>query len=241
VLSQIEGDKAKITFIEGNNQMAKEGNYLLVHGSKMYMVDTKEKTYMEYDIDQMAAMAGGLMEGMKGIMNFKFTDPEVKKLAERDGGGLLGYPVRYYKHRTSYGMEMKVIGMKRYSEVETIQESWTTSKLNASAFYAWLRRKPPTTGQDDLDKLIAAEFEKISGVPLKTVAVTTTKEYNRKRTKVKDETRTVTETIVDSIKKASFPASTFEIPKGYERVELFGGEEGEEGGNPFKKIFGGKN
>jgi hypothetical protein len=217
----VDGPQAKIVFVQSEQPMLSENSYLLTQdgGKTLLLVNPEDKTYMEWDIEGMLASFGGIMESMKGIVNLEFSDPKVEKLASEPGGELLGYPVTHSKYKTTYTTSIKVLGLKRASTTETVQDLWTTGAFGDPGLGVWLRTEPPATGMEDLDKLIAAEMGKVQGLPLKSVSVSTTTGHKGKR-----EHTTRTETVVTELEKTSVPAGTFEIPAGYERREMMEGE-----------------
>jgi hypothetical protein len=206
-------------FSESDQPMLSEGAYLLTQdgGKTVLLVDPEEKTITEWDLQAMLGMVGGIVQGMQGIMNLEFSDVKVEELEQGAGGELLGYPVAHAKYRTTYTTSIKVLGMKRASTTEAVQEVWTTDAFGDPALGIWLRNEPPTTGIEDLDALIAAEMEKVEGFPLKTVSVTTTTGQKGKR-----ESTTRSQTEVTLLEEVAVPQATFELPAGYERVSLTG-------------------
>ena len=118
-------------------------------------------------------------------------------------------------------MKMKVFGMGRTADTATDQDVWATTKLTDPGLRVWLRHDPPRTGNEQFDKLIAAESEKqrVSGFPLKTVS-TTTSTQNGKQT-VTHHTMEVT-----SLETKSIPDSSFEIPAGYKEVQMLPTDQG---------------
>lgn len=240
VESRIEGEKARIEFKESSNPMTGTGTYLLTTdgGKTLYLVNPKEETYTEWDLDAMLKMAGSVMEGLGGMVDMEFTDPEVEQLLAEDGGQVVGLPTRHYRYRTAYSMKIKVFGMKRANDVETMQDVWATDELDAAALGIWLRKEPPKTGNEQLDRLIDSEMAKVKGFPLKTVTVSTT--TGGKRGEKESTTRSEMEVVELRRDEPAQPASTWEIPSGYQKTEMMpAGEEGEEG-NPFKGLFGRK-
>ncbi|HSL84648.1 MAG TPA: DUF4412 domain-containing protein [Thermoanaerobaculia bacterium] len=213
----VDGPNAKVVFRESDQPTFSAGQYLLTQdgGKTLFLVDPEERTITEFDLEAMLGMVGGVMEGMQGIMNLEFSDVSVEKLGEGSGGELLGYPVTHSKYRTTYTTSIKVLGMKRGSSTETLQEVWSTDAFGDPALGVWLRTEPPATGMKELDELIAAEMEKVEGFPLKTVSVSTTTGQKGKR-----ESSTRTETVVTRIEETSVPAGTFELPVGYTRTEM---------------------
>jgi hypothetical protein len=222
----VSGESAKVVFQDSNNPMAQEGAYLITKdgGRTIYLVDPKEKTYMKWDVEAMLGMAGAVMEGMGPLLKMEFTEPKVEKLAGGDGGTIHGLPTQHSKYRTSYSMKVRVMGMANESNIVSEQEIWSTTKLADPALGVWLRKNPPKLGNEQFDKLVKAEMEKVSGYPLKTVTVTTTTD-KKGRQSVSRSTMEVTQLDMN----ASVPASSFEIPAGYEETQMptLQGETGE--------------
>lgn len=222
----VSGDNARVVFQDSNNPMAQEGAYLITRdgGRTIYMVDPKEKTYMKWDIEAVLGMAGAVMEGMGPLLKMEFTEPKVEKLAGGDGPTMLGLPTQHAKYRTSYSMKIRVMGMGQESQIVSEQDIWSTTKLADPALGVWLRKNPPKLGNEQFDRLIKAEMEKVSGYPLKTVTVTTTTD---KKGRQNTSRSTMEVTQLDT--NANVPADSFEIPAGYEETQMptLQGETGE--------------
>ncbi len=237
VESWIEGQNAKILFSESNNPMAESGSYIITTdgGKTIYLVNPKEKTYMKWDIQAMMKLAGGALNSMGGVLKMSFTDPRVTLLEEKDGGSIHGLATRYFSYKTTYDVEMKIIGIKKLQSMEITQKIWATTQVDDEAFGVWLRSGPPATGNEDLDKILAAEMDKVKGFPLKSITTTITRQMNKKGTKVKKETISNSETEVVSLQKnVDIDPNLFLIPTDYEEVEM---PLGEDGGSPFKGLF----
>jgi hypothetical protein len=226
----VSGDKARVNFLESGNPLAKKGDYLITKdgGKSILMVDPEDKTYGAWDMQGLLGMMGGILNGMGPLLKLNFTDPQVEKLADEDGGTLLGLPTRHVRYRTRYSMTIKVLGMGNTSDVVTDQDIWTTQRLRDPGLSVWLRSEPPRTGNEQLDKLISAGRGEIQGFPLKTVTVSTSTEQKKGRQTVSRSTLEVTQ--LDA--SASVPASTFEIPAGYKETQMVpkGEDEQEQGG-----------
>ena len=214
------GDKAKVEFKEATNgnPFTQKGTYILSKdgGKTLYLVNPAEKTYAVWDLRGMLGAAGAVMNGIGPLLKVQFSEPQVEKLAEDDGGTLLGLPIRHYKYRTSYTMTMRVLGRANVNDVVTEQDFWTTTKLGDAGLSVWLRSEPPRTGNVELDKLLTADRYKMQGFPLKTVTVSTSTDKKKGRTNT---TRTSMEvTQLDA--SAAVPASAFEIPSGYKETQI---------------------
>ena len=222
----VSGDNAKVVFVESSgNPVLEKGTYLLTKdgGKTLFLVNPEEKTYAEWSLQGMLGTVGAIMQGMGPLLKIQFSQPKVEKLAEEDGGTIAGLPTRHYKLRTSYSMTVKVLGMGNTSDVVSEQDVWATPKLQDLGLGVWLRAEPPRTGNEEFDKLIAAEAVKFEGFPLKMVTVNTTTSKKGNRAQTTRSTMEVTQ--LDA--NAAVPASTFEIPAGYEKTELLAVPQGE--------------
>lgn len=235
VKAWVSGDKTKVLFESTGNPMMKPGGYLVTigGGDTLYFVNPKDKTYSKWDTDAMMQMAGGIAKMMK----MEITEAKVEKLEEKPGELVAGMPTIYYKFRTTYRQTIKFVMMSQDNRVEQIHELWAAPELMEKALGVYLRKTPPKTVSEDFNRLLALEFEKVKGIPLKSRLVTTSKDK-----------KGATETTVVTMEVTKFqvmpvPDSTFAIPADYREVDLFpAGEQGEGEGeeNPMAKLFGGK-
>ncbi len=171
----VDGVKAKVEFLESGNPMMPAGSYMLTTdgGKTVFLVNPSERSYSRFDLDALLQTANQMLENTGGLLDFTFANPTVEQLEERSGESMLGRSTTYYRYRTSYDMNMKVLGMKRSNNFVAEQEIWSTEIAGAEGFGVWLRKEPVKVGDTGLDNLIATEMAKIKGFPLKTVTVTT--------------------------------------------------------------------
>jgi hypothetical protein len=216
----VSGDNAKVTFVESaGNPILKEGSFLLTKdgGKTLYLVNPKEKTYAEWSLQGMLGSVGAVMNGIGPLLKVQYSEPKVEKLLDEDGGTVAGLPTRHYKVRTSYSMTVKVLGMSNNTDVVNEQDIWATSRLQDTGLGVWLRTGSPRTGNAEFDKrFLAAEAGKFQGFPLKMITVSTSTAKKGNRTTTTRSTMEVTQLDAD----AAIPASTFEIPTGFERTEI---------------------
>jgi len=212
----VDGEKAKVAFKSSDNPAARSGTYLVTRdgGKTLYLVDPEEKTYAEWDLEALLGLAGTVLQGMGPLLKFEFSDPKVEKLAEEDGGSLLGMPTRHARFRTSYTMKMRVFGIGNSADTVSEQDVWTTTRLQDPGLGVWLRSDPPRTGNAEFDKLIAASREKVSGFPLKMVTVNTSTQ-KKGRQSISRSTMEVTK-----LENQAVAGSTFEIPSGYQETQM---------------------
>jgi hypothetical protein len=212
VHAYVSGVRAKVVFVESQAEAYAVGDYMLSpdEGKTLYLVSPATRTYTKYDVQSMMAGMGGMVQGIRGLMKVNFEFPKIEKLLEEDGGLVAGLPTRHYRYRTSYMVSMHITGAKKASTV--IEEDiWTTDKLVDPALKVWLKQEPPSTGDEQVDKMIRAEMAKIQGFPLKRVTVTHTEDAQGEHT-------TRSEMDVLRVKTVVVPPTAFAIPRGYREV-----------------------
>jgi hypothetical protein len=230
VHSWVDEDKSRVEFITGQKDgwMA-DGNYLVTvdGGENTYLIDPKEKTYARFSFEEMMAGVGQAMkamESMGGMVKMDFTDVSTEKLLEESGGELLGYETTHYRFKSHYVMEMSIMGMGQTNTSDTIQDLWTTDKLDARGFAMWLRPdRGMQTGNEGLDKLFNQEMSKLNGFPLKMTTQTTTTDKKGKKS------QNSSSTIVTVLREESIAADKFEWPSDYTETSLIPDMSGEGG------------
>lgn len=233
VKAWVSGEKAKVLFESTGNPMMKKEDYLVTTdgGQTMYLVSPKDKTYGKWDMNAMIQMAAGVTKMMK----LEVTEGKVEKLEERPAEPVAGLPTTYYKFRTTYRQTVKFMMINQDNRVEEIHELWAAPDLVEKALGVYLRKTPPKTVSEDFNRLMALEFEKVKGIPLKSRTVTTVQDKKGAK-----QTTTVTMEVT-KLQVLPVPDSTFEIPAGYKEVDLFPtSEDSDEEENPMSKLFGGK-
>ena len=238
----VDGDKTRVEFYSGEkNGLFADGNYLVTTdgGETVYLVNPKDKTYGEFDMEQMMAMMGqamAMMEQMGGMFKMEFENVSSEKVLEEAGPSMLGRSTTHYRFNSGYTMNIKMMGMKQQSTVESVQDIWATSDFDARGFGVWLRPdRNMKTGNEEFDKLINNELGKLNGFPLKTVVVSTT---TNKKGKSQQQTYTNEVTV---LREESIPGSKFEWPSDYTETQVIPDVEAmqaDQGGGKDKKKGG---
>lgn len=211
----VDGPNAKIEF-QDNLGMFRAGSYVVTNAETgaSFIVNPADMTIMEMDIDDMLATLGTMLNVAGGLVQFTFSDYTSEKLEEGPGERLLGYRTTHYKFRTGYTMTFKVLGMGRSNRITSENELWCTEALDDVGFRSWFKPDRMRTGNAEIDEMIEKTYADIDCLPLRSRVVQTSSEGRGR-----SETSTVV-TEMSSIEERSVPASTFELPAGYERVAL---------------------
>ncbi len=239
-----DGTRVQVYFRESSNPWMKSGMYLFSPdgGTTLFLVDPKEETYSEWDLEALLQFAGAMLRGMGPLLQFEIRDPDVKLVSEGPGPVTLGMPTKEHKLESSYTLSMRILGMKREQTVRESSTILTTKELPATALGVWLRSEPPKIGHGELDKLIAANWAPLQDEGLTVVrevqTVMTTKKGKEQRSWSKFETLKFDDA-------AGGPPGGYGFPDSYQQVSMMPTEEemaggsGDDGEKGKKKRFGG--
>ena len=226
-----EGGKSKLEMVESpDNPFMPPGSYMLVADGEMLLVNPAARTYSRFD----SSMFEGLGQ-MAGQM--EITDVEFEKVVDEAGESIQGYPTRHYQFKSSWTMGMQ--GMPMKTELSTVEDLWTTTAIDIPA-------TPMGPSMSGMPSGLAALAEnsalrQVEGVPLRHVTVQSTKMNMGALGGIGGlgarlggralggaaggggggggETTTTIEAV--DIEEVTVPASTFELPAGYQETQLF--------------------
>jgi hypothetical protein len=212
-VTSIEGTNMRLDFTRGDRMIFKDGSVVLSRdgGKTLLVLDPKQKSYFELDLEEVFGSLGNAMKSMGGVVQFSIRNQKVQVSPGTSGGTIEGYATTKYRVDSTYEMTMKVMGMGSTSNIHSVTETWTTDKLG-SELITFVQMKGLRTGMEDLDKLLASQTKGVKGFPLKQVTTTTTTSGK------KSQTNTTTVMITD-IRNAKIDLAKFEVPKGYKKEE----------------------
>lgn len=217
------GDNAKIEIIEsgpGREAFGNPGSYFLMTegGTKMMIVDPSQKQYAEWNMERMMASVAGVVNALGGLVKMEISDLTIDTKELGAGETINGYPTKHVRLTQNYKMSTRVLGKTSWSKTESTTDYYFAPQLKAKNPFvqnsqAWANQfnmfnKPEYKAQ------MAKAQEKLKDVPIKTVVTTVTTHDTGKQ-----ETTTVTSEMVN-FKNMDVPKSVFEIPAGYQLVQL---------------------
>lgn len=226
-----DAGKAKMEIVESpDNPFMPPGSYMLVSDGDMLLVNPAARTFARFD--------SSMMEGMSEMAGqFEFTDVKFEKVVDEPGESIGGYATRHYQFKSSWTMAMK--GMPVKTESSSVEDLWTTTAIELPAMPA----SPAGGGMpSQVEAFIEAQgaSRQVEGFPLKHVTVQSTKTDMGALGGLAGlggrmlgggrgggaggaagggETTMTIE--AEDIEQVDVPASTFELPDGYQETQLF--------------------
>jgi hypothetical protein len=212
VQAWVDGQRARMDFIESALPQLQSGTYLVSSdgGDTAFYIDPRSKTFERWEITNMIANMADVMRALRSQMKVRFEEPKVEKLLEEAGPRMHGMRTRHYRYRTSYTTHIEMAGSETIS-TEMVEDIWTTTAIVEPGLMELLNKRP-SSGDEQLDRIIQKEMDKVPGFPLKRVTSTRTDTKNQT-----NESRTEME--ITDLKKADVAASWFEVPKGYKELD----------------------
>ena len=201
------------------NPMRNTGSVMLMHGAdrKMFNLDPAKKEYWEIDLAKMQSQLSALLKSMPGLeMKFSDMKSDIKDLG--DGEPVLGHPTRHFQMTTSMTMDALMLADTMSVSMQTSSETWFAKDLATEDYTMAADTSMLTQFRDLIPGINAGQFrEQLAKlpklVPLKSVS-TTSSHFGPI-----DMTFKVTQ-LSTKVEKTTVPASTFEIPAGYKKVEM---------------------
>ncbi|MGH9459404.1 MAG: DUF4412 domain-containing protein [Thermoanaerobaculia bacterium] len=208
----VEGSSLRIDVSRGDGFLLPDGAIVLSKdgGATLTVIDPSKQHYYQLELERMFASVGSLLTQMGGMFEMNVRDAKVTVTDQGKGEPILGYPTHKHRVRTSWTLDMNVMGQKTSFAYATDAEMWVTDAIPAEQA-TFLQFRNMRTGHPELDELIETQTAGVEGFPLKVVTRTRTVQG----TKVDEQTTTMT---VSEMEKVAIPAGRFEIPAGFERV-----------------------
>ena len=224
------GDDARIEILEagsgagGQDVYGGKGTYFIVKGGgkEMLLVNPAEKSYMKWDLSAMMAGLGSAMNVVGGMVKMQMSDVKIDAQDMGAGPSIQGHATRHIRMIQNYTVSASVLGRTSKNRTETTTDYYIASNLRIPNPFVSTEQANAMMAQFDMfntpeyKNQMAAANAKMpkTGAPLRWVATTITTDE-----KGKQETSTATMEMVN-FKTGNIPASEFEIPSGYTKVEM---------------------
>ncbi len=218
---QMQNGSIRMDYVEGATPLGQQNGYVIVNGDpvRFIVVDPKEKKAMIMNGDAFGSGLGGLLNNP--MLKMTFSDVTFRYKDMGAGGSILGHATRRVRTWSTSTMELKAMMMPDQKVISSdSSDVWIATGLEirmedmeqwAKSFSSRLRSSSPQADAE-IGKYMR-EFGR-SGLVMRSVTWSTDTDKKGKVT-----TDSITTEITDLTIGAIDP-SVFEIPKGYEVVDL---------------------
>lgn len=212
----IDGSAARVDFV--GKSMYGENAWVVTRdgGKNLLVFDPTAKTYVQIDVDSVAAALGATEIDITNLKSNVKLLPDHPQIA--------GYPTDHYRMESSYDVTVRLGELLMTQTVHTVIEKWTTNAFGeVEAFF--LMDGGVRTGNPKLDEIITLETSQMKGLPLRQMVRITTSNHSKGAARTPSKialapNRTqLSEMLVTSIQMVNPEPSTFSIPPGYRKVE----------------------
>lgn len=224
------GDDAKIEILEasssqgGTDTYGGKGTYFIVKngGEEMLLVNPEEKSYMKWDLAAMMAGMSKVVNAVGGMVKMEMSDVKIEATEVGAGPSIQGYPTRHYRMIQNYTVSAKVFGRTSKNRTETTTDFYIAPNM----------RVPNPFVSSDQANAMMAQFDMFNNPDYKSQMAAASAKMPKKGAPLRWEAKTVStdekgkqETSLSVMEMVNFkagniPASTFQIPADYKKVEM---------------------
>jgi hypothetical protein len=224
------GDNAKIEMLNasptagGQSAFGGKGTYFILRnaGQEMLLVDPKEKSYMQWDMAKMMAGMGQAINAAGGMVKMEMSDIRIDAQDMGAGPTIQGYATRHIRMVQNYTMNTTILGRGSRNRSEATSDLYFAPSLKiANPFVSNSQAMSMMSQLDvfnnpDYKRQMEAANAKLprTGVPVRTVTTIVSTDE-----KGKSETSTSVMEMMN-FKASNIPASEFEIPSDYTKIEM---------------------
>jgi hypothetical protein len=229
----LDGGKFKSVFVTSDNPMMSSGLYVLASGpNDIYMVNPATRNYSRMstkDMQKMGQDAQQMAGGPDGDqMKAEYQDFKATKELDEAGPTIVGLPTRHYRYSISYKEIRQPPGapMKMTMNIEEVNEFWASNEFEMATPDGW---EDPTmgggapSGQSNIQLQEAERQMAEHGFVLKRVVTRKASMGGMMAVMAMgrggDAQKSSME-VTSLNRNATFPAATFDLPKGFTEVDM---------------------
>jgi hypothetical protein len=195
------------------------GNYMIANSitRTVTFVDPAKHQYMELDLADLSKDAGGMGSSAPSMVTMKVADVHVSMESLGAGEKLGGYSTLKYRLTENYTMDLTIMGAETKTPTHTTTDIWIAPALDAlmnpSARPDVGKIAEATGPMAPLTSAIIKAYANVKpGVMMKRVSTSVSTQSGKPHT-------STTTTLLSNVKKGPIPASVFDVPAGYTKVD----------------------
>jgi hypothetical protein len=209
----IDGDKkVRMEFLGKEKKPSDNTPYLLtIDGGNTWVIGNKAEAFCaQMDTAEFFTYLGSLVLKVEGIANLEITDPKVKKVHEKKGPTILGYPTTHVRLVTTAAGKAAVLFKKYEYKVHITDDIWYTTEMEMHPVRKRWLEALSQSGYKQLDKLIDQWAANLPGAILKQESVVkVTNVIKNEEDTYSEKTQVVT---IEKLKPSDIHKQTFQIP-----------------------------
>ncbi len=218
---QFASGVSRLDFSESMNRasMMGAGNFMISNSAArtVTFVDPSKRQYMQLDLAELSRDASNAMKAAPSMVSMKVTDVHVSMEPLGAGEKIEGYSTLKYRLTESYTMDLTMMGNETKTPTHTTSDIWIAPALNAlmnpSARPDVGKIAEATGPMAPLTSAIIKAYANVKpGVMMKRVSTSVSTQSGKTHT-------STTTTLISNVKKGPIPASVFEVPAGYTKVD----------------------
>lgn len=189
-----------------------KGTYMILRNATRneWIVDPQKQQYFEVNVDSVANFSMGSMNLMGGLVKMETSDVTADMQPLGAGETIQGYATMKYRLTTSLLSKTSVLWKKSKSRNTTTTDIWVAPQL--AGLYNPASAASQGGGSSELGQKIAAAYAKVGkGAVIRTVSQT-------QSTGDRASAMTMTMELLN-IKRGRVPASAFEVPAAYTKID----------------------
>ncbi len=212
---------SRLDFAESMNRasMMGAGNYMISNSAArtVTFVDPSKRQYMQLDLAELSRDASNAMKSAPSMVSMKVSDVHVTMESLGAGEKIEGYSTLKYRLTENYTMDLTVMGSETQTPTHTTSDIWIAPALNAlmnpSARPDVGKIADATGPMAPLTSAIIKAYANVKpGVMMKRVSTSVSTQSGKPHT-------STTTTLLSNVKKGPIPASVFDVPAGYTKVD----------------------
>jgi uncharacterized protein DUF4412 len=176
----------------------------------IWIIEPAKQQYIEINMDSLANVSFSSLNIAGGLVKMETSDVTVDMQPMGPGETIQGYTTTKYRLTTNFKSTISIFGRKKRSKNTTTTDIWVAPQL--AGLYNPASAAGQAGGGSELTRKTRAAYAKVGkGAYIKTVSQTQS---------TGDHASAMTATMeLLNIKRTRVPASAFEVPKGYAKVD----------------------
>lgn len=210
----IDGDKKlRLDFLGEEKKPSDKTPYLLTtDGGNTWIIGNKAEAYCaQMNTGEFFSYLARLALRFEGIANLEITDPQVKKVLEKKGPKIHGFPTKHMRLETTAGGKAAVLHKKYEYKVHITDDIWYSTNLAMHPVRKRWFEALSQSGYQQLDSLISQWIDNLPGAILKTESVIKVTNVVKSKEEVTTEKSQIV--TIEILKPSDLPKHTFEMPQ----------------------------